>query len=617
MLKPGCISSALSETDLESYSSKGSGQIIRLNPEPPDRFGWKEKPYHVIDFIDSVLGINLYGYCTGHKQKKRQEELAIGLFGDDPYDFLKRGKEHKLKVNNIVMAGSGSGKGRVVVSGNLYTICKLIQSGNPQKVLGVSQYEKIEFICGSFSESNSTNGYFSMLRNYVLYCKKLKEWLADRGMNFAEHIGDVGTDRIRFPYNIEARVLPSNTNSSRSCNGFYYVLDEVSSPNWEKAEETHMEMLGNCTTRFHNNGACFVMSQPHPGKTKSSDYICRAYASGLKDPENTYCFTAPTCCMNPIIEYDDIIGKCTNPNLDINVRYSNNIRFLLIWPDTRGAESFVPNPLDVSNAFTKDIEFICRWVPHLREQSTANGKKQYIGAQILNIQRDKSHEYYMAIDTSDFSCSTNLEVFRKEFIEGKESLVCKIQIPFIPDSEGRIAVDYEGYQREGDKELPLSMMVGIVDIIDIICTELNVVYCGFDQFVSNVLIQRLEQKHKHTKFVRTSFSGSMQARMYGVLRYLIQNQMFYCPYFEIFDHSGRMQTNIYEATCGIHIKMNQINGRNVAKIVTPYKGYFDPMAHIAGHLFDIPNDEDGERSSISSDDWRRLSESSVWIKKGA
>jgi len=615
--------------DFASYVSRETMSRAGLNSEnlpTKTRLGEKsndpdfiEIMPHPLDYFDKILGINPYGYCEGHKRKKLQEKLIVDICGENPREF-RRGKGFLQKHDNRLLIATGGGKDFIIPGCLHYLRDKLLCCRNPQKILKKHPLSKIEFYLVSFTEQNANNNIWSTYLNFLRGCPKLVKWLAERGFDYTDRTGDIKTNEVRYPKNIYTRLLNAKYYSAKSNEGYCYVFNEVSSVAFETAKMGYEEMRRNSDGRFEEFNINILMSAPDPKKEENTDYMCFAIKEGQRGKitdefgnveteleDEIYTFVGPTCCMNPTKSYASIAMKCEDPNISDEERYNNNLAYLLKRLPLRGEESFFKFTDRIYAGFEKDLNFICRWEPALREHhDTKTGKiKKYIGARLLDLKSEKTFSYICAADTSEMRCAT-VEVMGH--VDGDGNMVIDLIVPLVPDVKKQIAVDYAGPERVEGMKLPDSDRTGLLDNLELLAERRNIRKYVFDKFDTPPLAQKLEQVTKVTVELH-HFQNAQQVRFYKTLRALIDAGKFHCPYFEITDEKNNRLIDIHSAM--FTVKSIMTAGGQL-KIITPFKDYIDPIAHICGEFFDPP-DEDTTYNNYTKEEKQGMIRQMGWV----
>lgn len=183
---------------------------------------WKEQPVDAQTFCIDFLGERLFDL---------QNEFVEAMTGAGAGEFNTDYDE------GHAFWGKGSGKDRTISKMQVFIIYKLLCLKNPQKFLrekyecSIGDDDAIDIANMSINARQAVNVYFKKFKSMVKRCinpKTGKNWFVEQGVDLREGY-DLQTIEVKFPNNITAHSLNSETNTGEGLNLFLVTIDEFGS----------------------------------------------------------------------------------------------------------------------------------------------------------------------------------------------------------------------------------------------------------------------------------------------------------------------------------------------------------------------------------------------------
>jgi hypothetical protein len=255
-----------------------SGLIdIFKNPNDNTQFSdkyWKIKPVDPIYFAKHFLREPFFPV---------QAEFVSNMIGIDPYSFSV------LYDEGQAYWGKGAGKDMMIAKEITYVAYKLGCLKNPQRFLrevygaSIGDGDAIDLINMSFNARQAQDVFFKKLKVQVFNCINPttgRNWFEEQGMNVKDQY-DIQTNTIKFPYNITAHSLNSESYSGEGLNTFIANVDEFGQFDPKKAfdlldsiESTVASRYGDVgkvqifSYKYYNNDPMDILFKKSAGKPK-------------------------------------------------------------------------------------------------------------------------------------------------------------------------------------------------------------------------------------------------------------------------------------------------------------------------------------------------------------
>lgn len=252
---------------ITAVSSAPSKQDVRSQD-------WREQPVSLEEFCEKMIGEALF---------PEQLKFAQAVLGDDQFEFSDQYDE------GHAFWGKGSGKDLTVAKIQAYTIYKLLCLKNPQRFLrerygcSIGEGDNIDVANMSINARQAENVYFKKFKAVIkrtVNPKTGRKWFAERGVDLRDGY-DLQTTEVRFPENITAHSLNSETNTGEGLSLLLVTIDEFGAFRpFQKAFDLLEAVRSSVVSRFPRTGTVCVISY----KYYHNDPMDVLFRQGLDDP---------------------------------------------------------------------------------------------------------------------------------------------------------------------------------------------------------------------------------------------------------------------------------------------------------------------------------------------
>lgn len=214
---------------------------------------WSEKPVDIQTFCEEWLDEGLF---------PEQENFSKAMLGYEATEFNTDYDE------GHAFWGKGSGKDRTISKMQVYLVYKLMCLKNPHEYLrteygcSIGDDDAIDIANMSINARQAINVYFKKFKSLLKKCtnpRTGKNWFGEKGVDLRDGY-DLQTSEVKFPFNITAHSLNSETNTGEGLNLFFVTIDEFGSFPYEKAFALLDAVRDTITSRFSSVGKVCVIS---------------------------------------------------------------------------------------------------------------------------------------------------------------------------------------------------------------------------------------------------------------------------------------------------------------------------------------------------------------------
>jgi hypothetical protein len=297
---------------------------------------WREKPVDIETWCEKFLNEPLFPIQAG---------FCEAMVGNKPTKFSTQYEE------GHAFWGKGSGKDRTIAKLQIYLVYKLMCLKNPQ------DYLREEYRCSlgvdapidlgniSINARQARNVYFKNLKSVVLNVKNPKtkrNWFKEQGVDLRDGY-DIQNEEIRFPHNITAHSLNSETHTGEGLQLMFAAIDEFGAFPLKRAFDLRDAITDTVTSRFGRIGKTCVFSY----KYYNNDPMHILYEKE-KDNKNIYTSKAATFEVNLMRSKSDFANK-----------YLKNPEKAKMTYECEGGEKeggYVSKKYMIDRMFSNDIE---------------------------------------------------------------------------------------------------------------------------------------------------------------------------------------------------------------------------------------------------------------------
>lgn len=489
----------LRKTILDVFSSEVKSVFVSNTVD------WVEKPVSFRVFVESDEHMNF------PPLSERQYEVADFMLGGDVEQIFDN--KNTLAV---LLYGKGAGKDTISCLIILYIVHWLLCLRSPQKFFGLPEGEAIDLLNVAASADQASTVFFDKLRQRVIRWKWLKDrWPFKVSGVFLGQIKPedflntvvITKNGVLFPKNIRAFSGHSLESSQEGLNLLCFTLDECSAfddtPSTNRAQKIFDMLKSSAVSRFGERWKGFAISFPR----YRGDFTMRLLdiAEGelhwYSDRGATWEIKPARCFKDYPEKYFEFEGY------KIPLEYETEFR--LNPTDAKG--KYCTEPPEIEQAFVEYPEKVDLCVDYSRPPIAVLDdyiEGNEVKKRVLYFNTDSvPREYIVTIDLGLRNDSAALSIFHKEQKPSNDVFVQDLVTVWVPDKEKDIIVS----------------LINIEEVIRTLKKHINIIGVWFDQWNSQLLVQRLNQSGLFSEVYRLEFQDykNFKDRLYlGEVRLL-------------------------------------------------------------------------------------------------